>query len=47
MQARLDRQQAMNDTRRALLLKAARAVFEKRGIEGASVREIAKEAGYT
>jgi AcrR family transcriptional regulator len=47
MQARLDRQQAMNDTRRALLLKAARAVFEKRGIEGASVREIAKHAGYT
>ncbi|MDB5964117.1 MAG: TetR/AcrR family transcriptional regulator [Polaromonas sp.] len=37
----------MNDSRRALVLEAARAVFEKLGIEGASVREIAKEAGYT
>lgn len=47
MQAKANRQQAMIDTRRALLLDAARAVFEKLGIEGASIREIAKQAGYT
>ena len=37
----------MTDSRRALVLDAARAVFEKLGIEGASIREIAKQAGYT
>lgn len=37
----------MNDSRRALVLDAARSVFEKLGIEGASIREIAKQAGYT
>lgn len=47
MQAKANRQRAMIDTRRALLLDAARAVFEKLGIEGASIREIAKQAGYT
>ena len=47
MQARADRQQAMNDSRRALVLDAARSVFERLGIEGASIREIAKQAGYT
>ena len=47
MQARLQRQQAMNDSRRALMLDAARSVFERLGIEGASIREIAKQAGYT
>ncbi|MFC6282960.1 MULTISPECIES: TetR/AcrR family transcriptional regulator [Polaromonas] len=47
MQARLARQQAMNDSRRALMLDAARSVFERLGIEGASIREIAKQAGYT
>jgi len=47
MKARLERQQAMTDTRRALVLDAARAVFEKLGIEGASIREIARAAGYT
>lgn len=47
MQARLQRQQAMNDSRRALMLDAARSVFQRVGIEGASIREIAKEAGYT
>lgn len=29
------------------MLDAARAVFERLGMEGASIREIAKEAGYT
>jgi len=47
MQAKLQRQQAMTDARRALVLDAARAVFADAGIEGASIREIAKRAGYT
>ena len=37
----------MNDARRALMLDAARSVFERLGIEGAGIREIAKQAGYT
>jgi AcrR family transcriptional regulator len=47
MQARLQRQQAVSETRRALVLDAARAVFEEHGIEGANIREIARRAGYT
>ena len=47
MQAKTERQQAMTVVRRALVLDAARAVFEKLGIEGASIREIARAAGYT
>jgi AcrR family transcriptional regulator len=47
MQARAARQQAQTDSRRALMLDAARTVFDKLGIEGASVRQIAKQAGYT
>lgn len=47
MEAKLQRQQAMTDSRRALVLDAARAVFKASGIEGASIREIAKRAGYT
>lgn len=47
MEARQLRQQAMSDTRRALVLDAARAVFEEHGLEGASMREIARRAGYT
>lgn len=47
MQARLNRQQAQIDSRRAGVLDAARAVFQRLGIEGASIREIAKEADYT
>ena len=47
MEARALRQQAQTDSRRALMLSAARAVFDKLGIEGASIREIAKQAGYT
>lgn len=37
----------MTDSRRALVLDAARFVFERQGIEGASIREIARQAGYT
>jgi AcrR family transcriptional regulator len=44
---RQQRQQNLIDTRRALVLDAARAVFAEKGIEGASIREIAKRAGYT
>lgn len=47
MHPKQQRQQAMNDSRRALMLDAARCVFERLGIEGASIREIAKQAGYT
>jgi AcrR family transcriptional regulator len=47
MQAKAQRQQALNDSRRAHMLDAARTVFEKLGIEGASIREIARQAGYT
>lgn len=47
MQTRLNRQQAQMDSRRAGVLDAARAVFQRLGIEGASIREIAREAGYT
>ena len=46
-QQRQQRQQTLIDSRRALVLDAARAVFAEKGIEGASVREIAKRAGYT
>ncbi len=35
------------DARRALVLAAARAAFFELGLEGASLREIAKRAGYT
>jgi AcrR family transcriptional regulator len=44
---RQQRRQTLNDARRALVLEAARAVFTESGIEGASIREIAKRAGYT
>ena len=47
MHAKLQRQQANTDARRALVLDAARSVFAEAGIEGASIREIAKRAGYT
>ncbi|HWI81654.1 helix-turn-helix domain-containing protein [Ramlibacter sp.] len=47
MESRLRRQQAMSENRRAHVLAAARAVFEEHGLEGASIREIARRAGYT
>ncbi len=47
MHAKLQRRQALSDARRALVLDAARAVFLEAGIEGASIREIARRAGYT
>jgi len=47
LRLRQQRQQVLSDARRALLLDAARAVFAEQGLEGASVRVIAKRAGYT
>ena len=47
VQARVDRQQAVTDVRRSLVLAAARSAFFELGLEGASLREIAKRAGYT
>lgn len=47
LELRQQRQLAMSDTRRAHVLDAARRVFAARGVEGASIREIAREAGYT
>jgi AcrR family transcriptional regulator len=47
LQQRQQRQQTLTDARRALVLDAARAVFAEHGVEGASIRVIAKRAGYT
>lgn len=44
---RLERKQAVSDHKRALILDAARKVFEQEGLDGASLRAIASEAGYT
>lgn len=45
--ARDERQKALVDVRRALVLDAARKVFFEHGLEGTSMREIAQQAGYT
>ncbi len=45
--ARSGRQEAVSELKRALIVAAARRVFEADGLEGASVRAIAREAGYT
>lgn len=41
------RQAAVSTMKQSLILDAARAIFEEDGIEGASIRAIAKKAGYT
>lgn len=41
------RQRALVDTRRALILDAARAAFFQLGLDKTSMREIAQRAGYT
>lgn len=43
---RQQRRQAVGEHKRALILAAARAVFEAEGLEGASLRAIAARAGY-
>jgi AcrR family transcriptional regulator len=47
VEARKVRRQAVSDHKRALILEAARQVFEAEGLEGASLRAIAARAGYT
>lgn len=44
---RAQRQQAGRDFRRGAILEAAARVFAEKGLEGASVRDIAGAAGYT
>ncbi len=44
---RIARLQAMHEVRRAHVLAAAREAFMALGLEGASMREIARRAGYT
>ena len=46
-QRKAGRAQAVNDLKRSLILDATRKVFDKVGLEGASLRAIAAEAGYT
>lgn len=41
------RERTLSETRRELILEAARAAFLDVGLDGASLREIAKRAGYT
>jgi len=41
------RRSAVNELKRDIILEAARRVFEEEGLEGASLRAIAKAAGYT
>ena len=45
--ARGVRQRAVADVKRSLVLAAARSAFIELGLEGASLREVAKRAGYT
>jgi len=45
--ARALRQKVLSDARRELVLQAARSAFLDLGLDGASVREIARRAGYT
>lgn len=46
-QRRVGRAQAVSGLKRGLILDAARKVFDRVGLEGASLRAIAAEAGYT
>lgn len=47
LEARKGRQAIVSDAKKAHILAAAKEVFEEHGLEGANVREIAKQAGYT
>lgn len=44
---REERQRAVSDHRRNIILDAAKEVFQETGLDGANIREIAKRAGYT
>ncbi len=41
------RKRAVTELKRGLILDAARAIFERDGLDGASLRAIAAQAGYT
>ena len=45
--AKQGRARAVQELKRGLILDAARKVFEVEGLDGASLRAIAAEAGYT
>lgn len=45
--AQVERREAVNELKRSLIIDAARRVFEAEGLDGASMRVIAREAGYT
>ena len=44
---KIGRQKAVSELKRELILDAARKVFEADGLDGASLRAIAADAGYT
>jgi len=46
-ETRVIREIVLNQARRTLILDAARSAFLELGLDGASLREIAKRAGYT
>ena len=46
-ESRVVRESVLNQARRTLILDAARSAFFELGLDGASLREIAKRAGYT
>src|ERR1700751_2543284 len=46
-ESRIGRQKAVSDLKRGLILDPARQVFERDGLDGASLRSIAAAAGYT
>ena len=47
MSIKLQRQQTLQQTRRALVLDAARALFDEAGLAGFNMRDVARRAGYT
>jgi AcrR family transcriptional regulator len=47
MESKLKRQQLLADARRDLVIRAVRAAVTEGGLEGASIRDIARRAGYT
>lgn len=46
-QQKTGRQSAVSKLKRKIILDAARSLFEEQGLDGTSLRRIAKEAGYT
>ena len=46
-ESRVVRESVLNQARRTLILDAARSAFFELGLDGASLREIVKRAGYT